>query len=51
LSAKLDEEKMLEDKFNNSKREMRDNNKVLKKQVTDLFQVKKTLFWRARANK
>lgn len=29
---------MLEDKFNNSKREMRENNKVLKKQVSDIFQ-------------
>ncbi len=38
LNGKLDEEKMLEDKFNNSKREMRENNKVLKKQVSDIFQ-------------
>jgi len=38
LNGKLDEEKILEDKFNNSKREMRENNKVLKKQVSDIFQ-------------
>jgi len=38
LNGKLDEEKILEDKFNNSKRDMRENNKVLKKQVGDIFQ-------------
>ncbi len=36
----MDEEKLLEDKFNNSKKEMRENNRVLKKQINDIFQVK-----------
>ena len=39
LNTKLDEERMLEEKFANNKREMRDNNKLLKKQVNDVFQV------------
>lgn len=39
LNTKLDEERMLEEKFANNQREMRDNNKFLKKQVNDIFQV------------
>ncbi len=39
LTAKLDEERLLEDRCNNSKRDMRENNKSLKKQLKDIFQV------------